>query len=610
MAKERTYATTEDEVEEHRRLQRLLGGKRIAERRIDFALRCHKNTRGEHLNFKYRPYQVSAYADPAPDIVWRVPVQIGKTEWEVCDTLAAASLGLAVFCVQPKFELRAVHVAERYDKMILNSPEYQEYQGPKGRDSTTLKHFGRGTLRFVGSRVESDMIAFPADVLAIDELDRCDLTILELAEDRLQESDYQIMRRTSTPTIAGSSTQRNIDYFFQLSDQKHWYIPCPTCGKEQELKWDKHLVMLNRDEEGRITDASLLDPTWTEGKWERTNQRIKLPCIRCGNPLDRLAKGHWQAHRPEIKGRSGYTMSRMVAVTTQIEKLWLAFEKALGNPIAMQRIINSFFGEPYSGIGDRLSEELLEEAIHVMPPPGYVAPCAPVGITSMGIDVNRPYFDVWISDYPVVSRGRIIRRCIYAGKVLKEGDLYDLVNEYRVSLAVIDAEPEVRLSLRFQDTAPCEVWRARYEHTEGLYTKDLVPNEKTGIIACDRTNTLDALIQSFFRNNVALPNNYMELCHGKMKAELLDSVRVLEEQSGVERYIWKGSNSHALHACNYDYMAFRMGGFAPASLPTTINVAKMLGANVSGTRRLLNEYDAINESPGLSLQKLRPFSAF
>ena len=591
-AKPKPKRSSEEEIQHKRGLIRLIGAKKASQLRMKYAVEYHCDTRGRPLNFDYRHYLLQIYADPAPDIVLRVPVQIGKTEWQVCDSLACSSLGMTVFCVQPKFELRGVHVHERYDKLIAASPKYKEIMGGTSSDSTTLKHFGRGTLRFVGSRVESDMISFPADVLELDEVDRCDLDILILAEDRLEESDYKMTRRTSTPTIPGSAAHRNIDHYYQLSDQKRWYVPCPECGYEQELRWDVHLLELVRDEEGRILQSKLLDKDWTEGKWKRTGQKISLPCSECHKPLNRLARGRWVSTNPRANKISGYTMSRLIAVTSEVEKIWLSFEQALGSPSAMQRVINSLFGEPYSGVGDRLTEELLNRATTILPV--YASPVTPVGQCSMGVDVNRPFFDVWISDYPSVPNpDEAVRRLVWAGRVLQESDLHDLVAKYNVRTCVIDAEPEVRLSLRFQQEAKCEVWRCKFRHTEGTFTNDWRKDDKNGLIEVDRTSSLDHTLQSFMRDQVALPINWKSLCNGDFQKMILDAVRILTRDNGIDRYIWVGDHAHTLHTCNYDFLAFRLGGFIPlgAGFNGTATAHRR-----SSTSELLDEYDRFHES--------------
>lgn len=581
----------EDAIAERRRLVRMLGAKKIADMRIIFATKYHRNTKGQPLNFDHRRYLVPIYADPSLDIVLRVPVQIGKTEWANCDTFAAAAMGLSVFQVTPKQELRSIHVAERVQKLIRQTPRYAELSRQKhGSKSTTLAHFGKGSIRFVGSRVESDMISFPADVIHIDELDRCDLANLSLADDRFEESEFKIIRRTSTPTIPGSESMQNIDYFYNDSDQKVWKVPCPSCGEYQEIRWDTHLVEVERDDDGRVVGANLRDKHWSPTKWKKRKLRIKLPCQSCGKPLNRLAKGKWIAKRPEIWYRSGYTMSRLIAVSSEVEKIYLTLEKSLGSPKHMQRTINSIFAEPYRGIGDRLDERMLDRATRIIPPYNS-GPKERKNPASMGIDVNRPFFDVWISDYPLVYPDKVIRRTLLVAKVLKLSEVYDLIKRYNVRVAVIDAEPENRLSIDFVKEAPCEAWMAMYRQIEGGFAKDWLIDEKNHIITIDRTSALDSLYRHFQQELTALPMDYETFSRGRFTREMLDAVRVLDNKDGRERYVWAGNEAHALHASNYDYLAYRKAGFSPGGLmPPTISNGGLVKAK-NPLKELQNEFD-------------------
>lgn len=581
----------------------------VAQLRSRFALEYHRDTKGRRLNFNDRNYLLSLYSDVHPDIVCRVPVQIGKTEWEVCDSFACAALGLSVFCIQPKFELRGVHVAERYDKLISNSPEYlnlSRSSGHRSRDSTNLKHFGKGSLRFVGSKVDSDMISFPADVVSVDELDRCDLEIISLAEDRFQESEYKFIRRTSTPTVQGSPFLRNTDYYYINSDQKRWFVPCPECGAWQEIRWDTHLCKVEKDSDGRFIDMSLVDDDWTQGKWERTKQRIRLPCIECGQPINRLARGEYRRQRPELaRLRSGYTMSRLCAPSSTIEEIWIDLENSFGNPSQMQRIQNSIFGEPYSGFGDRISHSMILDATAVLSLP-YTIPLYPgdhrlggkskgLPAACMGIDVNRPWLDYWIADFPSVKHRKFVVRTRAFGRVKDPDELLDLVKDYNVHLAVIDAEPEVRLSCNFQDQAKCRVWRAMYRHTETTMLKQMQFDEAAGLVYIDRTSNLDRVLQAFLLKQLALPLNYKDWIGGQLEEQLCAPVRALEIKDGAERYVWKGEGAHFFHVCGYMLLAQRLGNFQPMGDPSKLRVGSGVLTQRSDTERMIQRYDELDE---------------
>lgn len=531
----------------------------VARKRIEFATTCHLNTAGQPLNFTDFHFWKQPYADVSGNIVLRFCVQEGKTEWDLVDTFACAAVGLRVFCVYPKMELRNAHVGDRVDRTIATVAEYAQLiiNAAGSRDSTTLKHFGEGTIRYVSSNVDSELIATPADVLKVDEVDSCDHTKMHLAEDRIQRSPYQFTRRVGTPTTPGSSTIRNIDYFFTQSNQQHYHIPCPHCGRMQALDFFKHVVEPQRNDEGQLIDFKILDRTWTE----RCGREPKMPCRYCGKTLNRHAEGAWVASNPESKLYSGYTLSKMYSPITTMDTLLRTFLNALNNPFAMQRFHNSLLGVPYVGIGDRISPEVLEKCSQVMP---YHTGIEPITQCSMGVDVNGPCFDVWISDYPFIKEGVLYRRLVHADRVKDLDTVHGLIADYGVSTCVCDAGPEVRLMLDFQEKAKCEVWRCSYDTSEGLQAKDMRLDEENGLITIDRTSSLDLVLQMFLNHETLMPTDYAGMANGEIEKHLTSSVRKLEiTDKGKQRYVWVGDPDHLLHACNYDLMAARIGGFTP-----------------------------------------------
>ncbi|MCY6249698.1 phage terminase large subunit family protein, partial [Salmonella enterica subsp. enterica serovar 1,4,[5],12:i:-] len=47
---------------------------------------------------------------------------------------------------------------------------------------------------------------------------------------------------SSSPTIKGAS---RISDLFESSDQRYYYVPCPTCGHMQVLEWER--LLYNKD---------------------------------------------------------------------------------------------------------------------------------------------------------------------------------------------------------------------------------------------------------------------------------------------------------------------------------------------------------------------------
>lgn len=108
-----------------------------------------------------------------------------------------------------------------------------------GQNTTMSKIFPGGSLMMAGANSPVAMAGYPLRVIFRDEIDRWPLDVggegdgLSLTEQRVATfgDDAKIVD-TGTPTLKGQSA---IEKMFLLSDQRHWYVPCPHCGEFHEL---------------------------------------------------------------------------------------------------------------------------------------------------------------------------------------------------------------------------------------------------------------------------------------------------------------------------------------------------------------------------------------
>lgn len=70
-----------------------------------------------------------------------------------------------------------------------------------------------------------------------DEIDASKADVVEQYATRLQHSPYKYEHYFSHPSAQGTG----IDRYWQKSDQKHWFITCPSCQKKQYLEWPQSI---------------------------------------------------------------------------------------------------------------------------------------------------------------------------------------------------------------------------------------------------------------------------------------------------------------------------------------------------------------------------------
>src|SRR5262249_44622476 len=92
--------------------------------------------------------------------------------------------------------------------------------------------------------------------------------------------------RNSTPVYKGASP---IEAFFELTDKRYYFVPCPHCDSSQVLKWDR--IRWTKDDRGRPISAS-----------------VHYLCAFCEKPIREghktrmLERGEWRGTAPAVDG--------------------------------------------------------------------------------------------------------------------------------------------------------------------------------------------------------------------------------------------------------------------------------------------------------------------
>lgn len=508
--------------------------KRLIERepKIYKALYFHRNTRGEVLSFADRPYMIELYRDRSKEMVIKKSVQCGVSEFLIVDMLDNAENGLSTFYVLPTYSLRNTFVANRIDRLFNNVPYYnnQMSKAQGDADSSSMKHYGKAALKFVGSNTPNEFKEFPADVLVIDEFDECDADNIAKAPDRIKASEHRIKKLVGNPTFEDFG----IDAEFKLSDQKEWVVKCDECGNYQKLDFFKQVVS-----EVNENAYELRDKEWKQN----CGRDIFCFCIHCNKPFNRLSRdAHWERQNPS-SGISGYHFTRMMQSNTTIEELYSTFQKAQSNPSKMQAFFNSDLGEPYRASNVALSDYLLEQCVEQ----GYLMPQSAQECVA-GVDVGS-VLHVKISQ---VVEGK--RKAVFIGTVPRFEDVDNLIKQYGVICCVIDALPETHKAKELRDRHPSKVYLCTFHAKDGS-TKGISINQDEQSISVDRTQSMDDSHSDILLQNVILPEDARTIDGGGFYEQMCAPKRVFDQQGN--RFVWReGSKAdHFRLADNYEKLA-------------------------------------------------------
>ena len=143
----------------------------------------------------------------------------------------------------------AKRVSGRIGKTIEVVPVLRERvaasRSRDARNTMDTKEFEGGTLYATTAGSASNLAELAARFIYGDEIDRWDVDVdeegdpIELAETRGSTFGRNAkFYFSSSPTIKGAS---RISDLFESSDQRHYYVPCPTCGHMQVLEWERLL---------------------------------------------------------------------------------------------------------------------------------------------------------------------------------------------------------------------------------------------------------------------------------------------------------------------------------------------------------------------------------
>lgn len=263
--------------------------------------------------------------------------------------------------------------AEDYSKdeigpLFRDTPVLQDLVAEdKSRTSTNTlrkKIFPGGQLLLVGANAPTGFRRVTVRVVFFDEVDGYP------AEAGTEGDQIRLgIRRTdtfwnrkiilgSTPTTKGYSRVEN---YFELTDQRRYFVPCPFCGHMQYLRFPQF--------------------KWETGKPETT----KYECEKCQELIDHSQKG-WMIERGEwratSKGKPRYAGFHVwAAYSYSPNSTWAdivsEFLETKDDPTQFKTFVNTVFGETWEEKGEapewqRLYERRELYQLNVVPKDAFV----------------------------------------------------------------------------------------------------------------------------------------------------------------------------------------------------------------------------------------------
>jgi phage terminase large subunit GpA-like protein len=379
---------------------------------------------------------------PARRVVFMKGAQVGATEGGNCWLgYIMHHVPAPVLAVQPTVELAKRFSRQRIDPLLEETPALRERVAPaRARDSgnTQLsKEFPGGILVLTGANSAVGLRSMTARFLFLDEVDAYPGDVdgegdpIALAEARARTFGWRRkVYLVSTPTIAGAS---RIEREFEATDQRRYFLPCPECGHEQWLRFDRL-------------------------RWEwGAPHTVAYHCEGCDHPIlehhktAMLAAGTWRATAEASDPHAvGFHISALYSPIGWLswEQIARDWEAAQGDGRAIKTFKNTVLGETWQEPGEAPDWQRLYDRRETWAP-GTV-PQGGLFLTA-GVDVQRDRVEAsiwawgygkqsWLVDHRVIP-GNPFHRAVWdeLRALLNETWRHDSGQQLGISMTAVDS---------------------------------------------------------------------------------------------------------------------------------------------------------------------------
>lgn len=244
-----------------------------------------------------------------------------------------------------------------------------------------MLNFIGGFIRLVSAQTPTNLAGWSIPILIMDEMEKYpekagrEGSPIALAEERTKTWPNRKVFKWSTPVYASGHI---VTAYNKADVRLKFYVPCPFCGKYQELSW--HQVKFNSDD-----DLSVIEMT------------AYYECCYCGHhilnkdKMKMLRKGRWVAQN-EFKGKPrkvAFSLNSLYSPMVTFGMMAKKFMESKDDPKLLQNFINSWLGEPWETKAAKLDIDLVLQKKTECP--GNVVPKW-AKILVGGVDCQQGYF--------------------------------------------------------------------------------------------------------------------------------------------------------------------------------------------------------------------------
>ena len=499
------------------------------------------------------------------EIVFCKPTQVGGTEallnmlgWVISYDMSPTML------VYPSDTLAKRVSEKRISPMIRNaktlSNKYRE------NDSSLLElEFTDGSVLLTGSGSPSNLASNPIKYLFLDEVDKFpgasskEADALSLARERTKTFYNRKIYITSTPTVAEGNIWRALN---DCDVIKHYFVPCPHCGKEIELIFGN--IKFPEDESMGYTDRA---------------EMAIYRCQECGALIEdrykpqMLSAGRWkEVERHSGRNRAvGYWLNTLYSPFLQWRDIAREFLKSHKDPEMLQNFVNSWLAEPWEETRVKTTADLVLERQTDMPEfwlPEWTK------LLTAGIDVQEASLYYVIRAWGDNLTSQLITR----GQVTSFEQIDEIMNRYYsypngeeriVDLCLIDSGDQTDTVYEYcigrDDWLLPAKGSSSSMWTNYKISKINAPNSRAKgmqLVIVDGGKYKDAISSRLKRENV--PGAFMIFngCDREYAEQLTAEHKVVVRRNGRKQEVWVKKHSHG----DNHYLDCEVNAFAAADI--------------------------------------------
>lgn len=289
-------------------------------------------------------------------IVFCKCTQLGGTEAlnnMICFSVAQDPAPMMI--VYPTSELADSVVEQRIKPMLKASKETKKHFKEKNSNKKELQ-FDNMYISIVGSNSPSELASRPIRYLFLDEVDKYpneskkEADPISLAVERTKTFNNRKIYMCSTPTTRTGHIWEEKE---KADIEKHYFVPCPHCGKFIELKF-------------------------AQIRWPDDNEKLSAAdkaefaqyiCQECGNvindsdKMEMLQKGKWETVKENTKFTKtvAFWINTLYSPFTRFSQIAKAYLIAKDDTEALHNFTNSWLAEPWEDTKLKTNAETVME---------------------------------------------------------------------------------------------------------------------------------------------------------------------------------------------------------------------------------------------------------